>query len=453
MTTMEPLNLNRTGGRSMFLRVVLVGMVAAMGVTLPARWGWDHSFSSAGAWTNSMLADWNTWTPRETATRSFRENRRKAECPECRLARERFRLREQFAIKIVRSLGAGATGGSIAVAAASLGASAPPPRAIELAGSVALPLTPALGELSATRTSKETPGVAVRATLESVVAAPSANPLPAAAIRENGVTASTSPRFAGSPRVPENLERTLLARICQQAEHVREGATHLQTADLAAANAESVDGEFLCGDSEMDCDETPAVSALSKASTVISGAQAVGTAPIAPVAEHQPESVFGAEFDLGGCFGSGAPAETTSTSHGIVALPELPRDVFARPTAKPAESMPATPRLAVLPDLPRNVFAPPLNPVSTTLPTAVDQRPASPKLADLPRDVFAPPLRNVVAERAETTNQKLPATSSGFAHQELPGARWGHAMQLTRDAVYAWLSVLTKPGVVEVSRQ
>ena len=77
----------------MFLRLVLVGMVAAMGVTLPTRWGCQNWFDSAGVWASATLAEWDTWRPKDAAGRSHTYLRGKTECPECRLARERARSR------------------------------------------------------------------------------------------------------------------------------------------------------------------------------------------------------------------------------------------------------------------------------------------------------------------------------------------------------------------------
>ena len=57
----RPMKNTRAGDRSMMLRLVLVGMVAALGVTIPGgtnRGGW---LDSTGRWANSVLVDWDTW--------------------------------------------------------------------------------------------------------------------------------------------------------------------------------------------------------------------------------------------------------------------------------------------------------------------------------------------------------------------------------------------------------
>jgi hypothetical protein len=50
----------------MFARLVLVGLVAALGVTLPSRLECDRWMSSAQNWACRVLADWDTWKPRES---------------------------------------------------------------------------------------------------------------------------------------------------------------------------------------------------------------------------------------------------------------------------------------------------------------------------------------------------------------------------------------------------
>ena len=53
----------RAGDRSMMLRLVLVGMVAALGVTIPSRPDGRGWLGSAERWAKSVLADWDTWRP------------------------------------------------------------------------------------------------------------------------------------------------------------------------------------------------------------------------------------------------------------------------------------------------------------------------------------------------------------------------------------------------------
>ena len=48
----------------MMLRLVLVGIVAGLGVTVPGREDGDRWLGSAERWANSVLADWDNLAPR-----------------------------------------------------------------------------------------------------------------------------------------------------------------------------------------------------------------------------------------------------------------------------------------------------------------------------------------------------------------------------------------------------
>jgi hypothetical protein len=52
------------GELPMILRLVLVGLVGALGVTLPSRMECEDWFESARVWASARLADWDTWRPR-----------------------------------------------------------------------------------------------------------------------------------------------------------------------------------------------------------------------------------------------------------------------------------------------------------------------------------------------------------------------------------------------------
>ena len=47
----------------MTLRLVLVGIVAALGVSIPSQPSSESWFRSAEAWATSILAEWDTWEP------------------------------------------------------------------------------------------------------------------------------------------------------------------------------------------------------------------------------------------------------------------------------------------------------------------------------------------------------------------------------------------------------
>src|SRR5262249_8432535 len=51
---------NTRGGRSMISRLVLVGVVAALGVALPSRSECEGWFTLVQGWGSALLADWDT---------------------------------------------------------------------------------------------------------------------------------------------------------------------------------------------------------------------------------------------------------------------------------------------------------------------------------------------------------------------------------------------------------
>ena len=59
----------------MMTRLVLVGLVAALGVTLPSRPDCDRWIASTQKWASRVLADWDTWEPHESDAYSIRGTR------------------------------------------------------------------------------------------------------------------------------------------------------------------------------------------------------------------------------------------------------------------------------------------------------------------------------------------------------------------------------------------
>jgi hypothetical protein len=81
----------RPGDRSMMLRLVLVGAVAVLGVTVPSQPMCEQWFASAQTWASSVLADWDNWTPAASRWRSSTAESGARVCEHCRrLAEERL---------------------------------------------------------------------------------------------------------------------------------------------------------------------------------------------------------------------------------------------------------------------------------------------------------------------------------------------------------------------------
>ena len=76
----------------MILRLVLVGMVGALGVSIPAQPGCEHWYGSAQAWATSLLAQWDTWEPAcdDDGGPRLVVTQNQVDCEECRLARMRL---------------------------------------------------------------------------------------------------------------------------------------------------------------------------------------------------------------------------------------------------------------------------------------------------------------------------------------------------------------------------
>ena len=70
----------------MMLRVVLVGVVAALGVSIPSQPSCEHWYDSAQAWATSLLAEWDTWTAPDAAEPRLPGAANHMGCEECRLA-------------------------------------------------------------------------------------------------------------------------------------------------------------------------------------------------------------------------------------------------------------------------------------------------------------------------------------------------------------------------------
>lgn len=74
----------------MMLRVALVGVVAALGVSIPSQPSCEHWYDSVQAWANSLLAEWDTWSATDAAEPRLPGTANHIGCEECRLARMRL---------------------------------------------------------------------------------------------------------------------------------------------------------------------------------------------------------------------------------------------------------------------------------------------------------------------------------------------------------------------------
>jgi len=223
----------------------------------------------------------------------------------------------------------------------------------------------------------------------------------------------------------DDLELSELGELCRVALETRAPVSPQRVAARKPREVEQPDDDsFVCGAGDGDLTLSTQV-ATSKPMPGVTTETAGG------------DFVAISETDLDFCSGNGCLLdsfiEDAPTPPPVALLADLPQDVFG-PSAK-----------TTLAEAPRVVSAPPqaAAPRVATGPRTVVA------LADLPRDVFAPPepspKPNSESHQAGTIKElsRPPAT--------LAQPRLGHAVELTRDALYAWMNVLKGPALVDVT--
>jgi len=400
----------------MFLRLALVGMVAALGVTLPSQPKCESWSGSARSWASAVLADWDTWKPREGDDDRVLDAHGRAGCPQCRLARARLAAAD-------RKPAAAATP-SHAVLLIENPAVAPrdaQPSPTENRESVAFELN-APDEDVFGRVAFELNRLtaAIGIPIASSAAPPPA-PAPALPVRVDDPPTSFEPVAAS-----DDVELSVLDELCRV---VLEARTPISSEQESAREPRTVerpdDDSFVCG---ARAEVLPREFASSKPSPRIT-TDTPGEDLLA-LSETETDRDF--------CSGVGClldrEFEDAPSLPAVVTLADLPRDGLG-PAPK-----------TMLPDLPRNVFgtsptttaaAPPAasEPAQVAVPRVVSGTPRVAVLADLPRNVFGPP---------EPSREPK-------VGRRLPEPRLGHAVELTRDALYAWVNVLTGPVLVDVT--
>jgi len=414
----------------MLLRLALVGMVAALGVTLPSQPKCESWFGAARTWASAALADWDTWKPREGDDDCVLGARGRADCPQCRLARARLAAEQR---KPATSAEPAAAGHPVLLTEKP--AVAPretQPSRTESREPVAFePYVPDedLFARVAFELSRMTEGIAI----------PTASPVPTPTAPALPPIVDDSPLCFEPVAASDDLELSVLGELCRVTLETR---TPVASEQVAAPEPRVVepadDGSFVCGAGDGG-QVLPTEFASSKPIPEIT----TGTTGGELLALSEPET------DLDFCSGAACllnrDFDDAPTLPPVATLADLPSDVFG-PAPK-----------TTLADLPPNVFggspgtaeavsvAP--GPALLAAPRVASgsQQLAAPRvasgpsrvvvLADLPSNVFGPP---------EPSPE--PKVDRGFA-----GPRLGHAVELTRDALYAWMNVLTGPALVDVT--
>jgi hypothetical protein len=411
----------RPGDRSMMLRLVLVGMVAALGVSIPGKPSSENWFDSADAWATALFAEWDTWEPIDGRGSTVGTQSHK-ECEECRLARMR-------------------------VAASAMAAANGEPPARKLEESVLSKNTDALARLkTVSQPSKANKSVTVEP------------------------FRFQEPLDFESAYELNGLLEGLVAQVEKTPEH-------------AATTSPSVPALPV---DDVELEEWDEVAPVM--------IEPVGVAKSVQIAAYDDEPVSCLDEEWASI---GSPEDAPKGSDSERVLADLPRDVFtpeARPAAlavvafpkvmpaigslaylamKPTASaaIPAKPAVkpftGAIPPIGTLVYASrcwnaaPLVAASPTVAVRASESALAIELADLPRDVFAPFPCDFVADLPEDVftpasaalAQKLIPSPQPLAGTQSQPPRLGDAVELTRRAVSAWVSVLIGPALVDVSRR
>ncbi len=364
----------------MMLRLVLVGMVAALGVTIPSQPGGGQWFNSAEAWATSLLAEWDTWEPTDGDTSGLPRSQDPISCEVCRLARLRVTSKAMLALNGEPPAPKDASTVS-AMRDTTLAA-----RAWWVAG-------PDGDEIAAVENAGE-------------LAESKTDPLPSMP-KAGDLVAFESPSALDLAEYEIAYELDQLSEAFETAAPPAIETVPAPTASEPVSVADSIElgvwGELY----RIVAEPTGAAKSPAIATSVGSDGY-----------DGETLSCLDEEWDLAGCFD-----ETPAPAGDLRVVADLPQDVF---TPAPIEaSVPA-------PIAGERVEVAQAAPVASAAKAVV-----------FPDDVFAHPSLD---QRPLEANHPV----AGMASQP---PRLGDAVELTRRAVSAWVSVLIGPALVDGSRR
>jgi hypothetical protein len=436
----------------MMLRLVLVGIVAGLGVTIPSRpigTGW---FGSAERWASSVLADWDTWRPSDGDGRGHLVVS-VHDCEQCKLARAAFvsRERKDPAVASLQTT----KWAPVNSAPDENKPAAPSPAASVSNQSVAL--------VSAIDPTKVGDEFYTAVAFESNSKAEGLAPAPPAALPV--AIAAEAPPLAAS----QDLELDLPEVLCGASdEEAAEFVFIRESAAARPANPASSSDALASTEppSEPDVEE---MGEVEIGETV--------PLPAVAVSERVPASADSSE----------RPKVIANDEHGVyeddVAAYRDGRDltVYAQSSPSPIATL-----AAALPAPSTPSTQPPVAPVPLSSPTAIG-RPETPPLsknpAELPWPTFAPeepiaqspphmvqetavpwpvfaPVESPISHEVSTAIEHPSAVDVPASHEHAssgttPGSRTeprlNQAVNLTRQAMSAWLGVLMRSAPVEVT--
>ncbi len=338
----------------MMLRLVLVGAVAALGVSVPGEPSCEHWYDSAQAWATSLLAEWDTWTAVDESEPRLPMTANHMACEECRLARMRLvakaneNLRKDAVLAEAKP-GANDTKNKPALAdskAAKATSVATDPNPFQ-----AIPADPAFG--------------------------------PIAAIALNGARKARGDHGPISPANDSTSPGPVLSQPADAAE-LENWDELYQLANEPAPTAAQTDA-FPVEDSDLSISEQSFICAFG----VFDPADRIVPRPSIPAAERQ--SSFDMGVDLGESGGDVVSCLDEALSwdeeEEVVAsaprpdpfLADLPADVFVPEQVMVELSAPEAPSVVAVDA-----------PLATGAPDSPGSVAAGPFLADLPSDVFVP---------------------------------------------------------------
>jgi len=449
----------------MFLRLALVGMVAALGVTLPSQPKCEQWFDSAQNWASAVLADWDTWKPREGDDDCPVDARGRTDCPQCRLARARLAADQRKPATAAEPAAVATVSHAVLLAAGPAGkprtARPSQPENRELIGFEPIVLDEDLFSRVASQLDRMAEGIGIP-TASPVPTPPVPAPAPPAAV-------DTTPLPLEPIAASDDLELSLLSELCRAALLAPTPVPPQRVAARTPRDVEQPDDDsFVCGAG--DGDET--LSWQIAASKPMPGVTTETAAA---------DFVVLSETDLDFCSGTACLLdrfiEDATTPPPVPLLADFPQDVFG---PSPKTTLAEAPQVASGPphaEAPRVASGPPhaaalrvasgpphaaalrvaSGPPHAEAPRVASEPPhaeaprvaSGPRrvvaLADLPRDVFGPPVPS------PTFRQDTPSLSRSTVGRGIAQPRLGHAVELTRDALYAWMNVLTGPALVDVT--
>jgi hypothetical protein len=410
----------------MMLRLVLVGIVAALGVTIPGgtnRGGW---LVSAGRWANSVVVDRDTWRQDSSTGQARRSATTRHGCEQCRLARAALALREQAA--------------------------------------------------AASRVADSTKSTAVNATAGSEKPTVETH---------NVLTGDSRPAatVAFEPiEVGDDFYSAVALELNRNAEAINlvqspTAPTAIFTRSQPVALAEGPDPEMpevMCGVTDDDVDDSAPIAVTAQPRGENEAIASDALASIETGVEYAPD-----ETEATPSSGAVALPSAAASMHAAAAThgPELFEVIacqIGQLNAEDAELYDEEPSPAVVDDRSKSsVVAEPANPLIAGGPRVVAESTtqSTGRVAGIPWPVFAPveviaqPPTRVVQEKTIPwpvfapidPNAGPSSAAESLSSAAAPGrgssseAGWGQAVDLTRQAMCAWMAVLVRSAPVDVT--